>query len=179
MPVSVHPLFGEGGSPPSSAMDLKLWDVGVDLAMQLNDTWHSLLPDTDKGNLVRNRHTAFYAAEYDGAYYAVAIWTDPVAGNRLTEPSIELRRLAICDEAPKNTATRMLGMMRKDLKKKFPHIRKAISYQAKKYHHGTIYKADNWKPVSETVGVEWKTKRRNRAPTQAADSAKVRWERYL
>lgn len=186
MPVEVHSLFPGRGAPPARATDFSLHEIGVDLAMQLNDTWHSVLPDTNKGSLLRNKRKAFYGFEFDGKWYAVGIWTDPVAGNRLAEPSLELRRLAIDDSAPRNTATRMLRLMREDLRKRFPDIRKVISYQAKSYHRGTIYKADNWLAVSETKGRQWsadyadlKNKHRRRKPTQAADSDKVRWERYL
>lgn len=127
----IHPLFDEAGeTPPLSVRDFELGEIHVDKAMELNDRWHSVLPKTDKGNLNRNRHKVFYALIYDGRYYAVGIWTDPVAANRLSFTAIELRRLAICPEAPKNTATRMLKLMRDDLKKKYPHIKRAISYQA-------------------------------------------------
>ena len=177
MTIVVHPLFGGGDHAPSSPLDFTLWDIGVDLAMDLNDEWHSVLPKTHKPNLMGNKHKAFYALEYDGRYYAVAIWTDPIAANRLSFTAIELRRLAICKEAPKNTATRMLKLMREDLKKKFPHIKRAISYQAKDQHHGTIYKADNWTPTAESGYSDWH-KREKRASAQTK-SSKVRWEHYL
>jgi len=177
MTVVVHPLFGGGDAAPTSPLDFSLWDIGVDLAMELNDKWHSVLPDTNKGNLVRNKHKAFYALEYDGNYYAVGIWTDPVAANRLSFTAIELRRLAICKEAPKNTATRMLKLMREDLKRKFPHINRAISYQAKDHHHGTIYKADNWHPAAESAYVPWHKNKGEKVPQ--TKSSKVRWEHYL
>lgn len=177
MTIEVHPLFGSGERTPHSPKEFTLWDIDVDLAMLLNDTWHSVLPDTNKGNLVRNRHKAFYALEFDGRYYAVGIWTDPVAANRLLFTAIELRRLAICKEAPKNTATRMLKLMREDLKKKFPHIKKAISYQAKDHHRGTIYKADNWTATAESKYSAWHIKKGEKVPQTR--STKVRWERYL
>lgn len=176
--IEVHPLFGSGEGPPESVMDFTLWDISVDEAMRLNSEWHSVLPDTVKSNLVRNKRTAFYGLEYDGRYYATAIWTDPVAANRLAFEAIELRRLAIADDAPKNTATRMLSLMRKDLKKKFPEIQRAISYQSVDHHHGTIYKADNWMPANRARFVDWTTTTRKRAKAQI-NSDKIRWERQL
>ena len=178
MSVVVHPLFGGGGEIPLSAKDMVLWDIGVDEAMRLNDIWHSVLPDTNKGNLLRNKHTAFYAVEFDGRYYGVGIWTSPIAANRLSFEAIELRRLAISDDAPKYTATRMLSMMRKSLKKKFPEIQRAISYQAVEHHAGTIYKADNWKPAAETPYVPWAKESRKRIDGQTS-SNKIRWEIFL
>jgi len=177
MTIVVHPLFGSVGGNPHSPKEFTLWDIDVDLAMRLNDEWHSVLPDTNKGNLVRNKHKAFYAFEFNGKYYAVGIWTDPVAANRLTFTAIELRRLAICREAPKNTATRMLKLMREDLKVKFPHISRAISYQAKDHHHGTIYKADNWIAAAESKYTPWHVNKGEKAPQTR--SSKIRWERYL
>lgn len=179
--ILVHPLFGDGGPMAARASELEMYDISVDEAMRLNAEWHSLLPDTERGNLHRNRERAFYALALNNVYYAVAISTSPIAGNRLPPDRIELRRLAIADYAPRNTATRFMGMMRRDLKKKFPHIRKAISYQATKYHLGTIYKADNWEPVTSSGIGGWSrdTPGRKRTPTQAQDSVKVRWERYL
>ena len=177
MSIVVHPLFGDGGETLLSVKDLTLWDIGVDLAMELNDKWHSVLPDTNKGNMLRNKHKAFYAFEFDGRFYAVGMWTDPVAANRLSFTAIELRRLAIADDAPKNTATRMLKLMREDLKKKFPHINKAISYQATEHHRGTIYKADNWIVGATSKHVDWhKKKGVKKAQT---NSPKVRWEHFL
>jgi len=177
MTVVVHPLFGGGDTAPSSPLAFSLWDIGVDLAMQLNDEWHSVLPETYKPNLMGNKHRAFYALEYDGRYYGVGIWTDPIAANRLSFTAIELRRLAICKEAPKNTASRMLKLMREDLKRKFPHINRAISYQSKDHHHGTIYKADNWKATAESKSKTWHKLSNRRQPQ--TESSKVRWEHYL
>lgn len=145
--------------------------------MQLNDEWHSLLPKTDKGNLLRNKYRLFYGFEFESRWYAVAMWTSPIAQNRLSFPAIELRRLAICEEAPKNTATRMLRLMREDIKKRHPELQRAISYQAEEHHHGTIYKADNWKAAAHSNYSDWHPdKDRNKEQTR---SGKVRWERFL
>lgn len=178
MSIEVHPLFGSGDSVPLSPKELTLWDIGVDEAMRLNYEWHSVLPDTVKSNLLRNKRKAFYAFEFDGRYYATAIWTDPVAANRLSFEAIELRRLAISDDAPRNTATRMMALMRRDLKNKFPDLNKVISYQSTDHHHGTIYKADNWTPATNGEYVDWSTtvRKRNKAQTE---SPKIRWERFL
>lgn len=177
MSVEVHPLFGSGGKPPESARDLVLHEIGVDLAMHLNMQWHSVLPKTVKGNLLRNKRKVFYALEFDGRFYAVAIWTCPIARFADGIPTIELRRLAICDSSPRNTATRMLSLMRKDIKKRYPELRRAVSYQALDHHHGTIYKADNWRVTGSSKFADWHSKvDRNPAQTK---SDKVRWEKEL
>jgi hypothetical protein len=89
-------------------------------AMELNRKWHSVLPKTNRGNLTRNKRYVAYTAEYDGLFYAVAIWTDPVAANRLKngDRKLELRRMAISGDAPKNTASRMIGWMRREVKRR-------------------------------------------------------------
>jgi hypothetical protein len=172
------PLFQAecGGEVPTSALQLKLYRISMRKAQELNAFWHSVLPETHLGNLVGNNHNVAYAAECSNIYYAVAIWTDPIAGNRLENGSeiVELRRFAISDDAPRFTASRMLSVMRKLLKKQFPDIKKLISYQALDHHSGTIYKAAGWKPCAQSKATVWHSNE-NRAPLQT-ESNKIRWE---
>ena len=111
--------------------------------MELNRTWHSVLPKTNLGNLTRNRRYVAYTAEFDGLDYAVAIWTSPVAANRLKDGDrrLELRRMAIAKNAPDNTASRMIAWMRRDVKRKWPELVGLVSYQDTSAHRGTIYAA--------------------------------------
>ena len=174
----VHPLFQEEGDGlnPISPLQLEVGEIGVDMAMLLNSEWHSVLPKTQKGNLLRNRRSVFYAAHYSNKYYAVAIWTTPVAANRIENGFhwLELRRLAISDTAPKNTATRLLKVMRILIKKKYPELVGLLSYQAIDHHNGTIYKAAGWENSAKSKSVEWhKGKKRNK---QQTSSDKIRWE---
>jgi len=158
--------------------------MGMRRAQELNREWHSMLPRTDLGNLLCGSTSVAYVAEYDGQYYAVAIWSQPIIRAICDGHTIELRRLAICDTAPKNTASRMLGVMRKLVKQKFPHLTKAVSYRAVDVHKGTIYKAAGWEPVGVITkarpqrfsGVNKNT--RATAPLQT-QSRKERWERKL
>jgi len=181
--VEIHPLFGSDSAPPGGARDLELDEIGVDEAMRLNSLWHSILPDTVKSNILRNKRRVCYCMHYGGKYYACAIWTDPVAANRLSFEALELRRMAIDSDAPRNTATRMLGLMRRDIKKRWPELRKVISYQSVDHHYGTIYKADNWVPAGGAKFTDWATKKQGHAVRKRAapqiKSAKVRWERNL
>jgi len=91
---------------------------------------------------------------------------------------LELRRLAISPEAPRNTATRMLSFMRKHIVAMFPDIALLISYQDTEVHLGTIYKADNWDRVHESPGVAWNTEKRERNVEQSL-APKIRWEYRL
>jgi len=159
--------------------------VSVHRACSLNALWHSRFPRIHWSNVVRNKDYICYVAEYgetleDTVAYAVAIWSSPVAANRLNggEAMLELRRMAISDDAPKNTASRMLSIMRKDIAKRLPHIDRLISYQDTEAHHGTIYKASGWTPKAASDGAAWTTKTRNRNKEQSR-ARKIRWEYEL
>jgi len=88
---------------------------------------------------------------------------------------LELRRMAISEDAPKNTASRMIGIMRRIIKKEFPHITLLLSYQDTDVHEGTIYKASGWYPASKSKGTSWTNNVRQRNKEQSL-SDKVRWE---
>lgn len=178
--VVARPIFFQsvgGGSIPTSTLYLRFSEISIQLARRLNFYWHSRLPKTDLGNLTRNRISIAFAAEYDCLFYAVAIWTDPVAGNRLADGKrkLELRRMAISQTAPKNTASRMLGWMVRDIKKRFPDLVGLVSYQDTEVHTGTIYKASGWRPVDTGGLVLWSVNGRVRNEEQSV-AKKIRWE---
>lgn len=184
-----HPLFQAGGSGsiPTSALSLWVHEIDMATAARLNRAWHSALPvvelPTCKGKAVA------YAASFDGTVFAVAIWSDPVAPSQDDRRTIELRRMAVSADAPKNTASRMLAIMSRLLAIRFGGVR-LISYQAEAIHSGTIYRAAGWTRASVSKHAEWGTrKRRKRAAgfriapsTRRASqivSDKVRWEKHL
>ena len=173
----VHPLFPtEGdGSIPISPLQLEVAELDMRKAQELNQLWHSRLPVTHLGNLVGNHANVAYAGIYENRFYAVAIWTDPVARMLNGKGFLELRRMAIASDAPRNTGSRMLSVMRKMIRRKFPHIKKLISYQDTEVHHGTIYKSSGWVAASRSTvnGKGWNTRRRAAMQTTAD---KIRWE---
>lgn len=155
--------------------------IGAPAACKLNAEWHSRFPIIKWGNVVRNVHYVCYTADFNHVPYAVAIWSTPIAANRLKDGNklLELRRMAICEYAPKNTATWMLAQMKKDIKQRFPDVIRLISYQDSEAHFGTIYKAANWQPVStSTKGMDWKQTGRERNEAQST-AEKIRWEMNL
>jgi hypothetical protein len=190
---AVQPLFqeGEGGSIPTSTLQFRVIEISVDRARSLNAEWHSVLPRTYLANITGNKRVVCYGAEFDGLLYAVAIWTSPIAANRLKngDSMIELRRFAISPEAPKNTASRLLAIMRRRIKAKWPELVKAISYQAVEHHQGTIYKAAGWTPTATSQQSGWHTNsvrfrdgkyyREAERATPQTTSAKIRWEIQL
>lgn len=173
--------FQDGGLKPTSPLQLVIEIIKPKFACDLNAMWHSRFPYIHYTNVTRTGKYAFYGARYIDTYYAVAIWSRPVAANRLTDGwrILELRRLAISKDAPKNTASRMLSWMRKDIKKKFPDMIKLISYQDTEVHTGSIYKASGWVSTSTlSKQIDWNTNGRKRNAPQSTAS-KVRWEIYL
>jgi len=182
--AAASPLFQAegGGAIPTSALQLRFSEIAVDDARALNALWHSVLPQIAKGTIVgAGPFHACYAAEYDGGYYAAAIWSTPPAVNRMKWTSrevLELRRMAIAPQAPKNTASRMLSYMSRSVKAKFPSLICLISYQDTERHTGTIYKAAGWKAISRTPFKTWahptRPNRQRRPSVSTAD--KIRWE---
>ena len=169
-------LFSVERIAPQSPKLLTLREVGVNYAMDKNMEWHSRLPVTSHSNMIRNAHKIFYGAEYMDNCFAVAMCTDPVAGNRMSKDFVwlELRRLAIAPDAPKFTATWMLSKMIKNIKKQFPDITKLVSYQDTEVHTGTIYAAANWKQDAVSKFQEWTQGNRVRNKLQS-QSDKIRW----
>jgi len=165
------PLFhnGCGGSIPTSALQFNFQRINRDTFMPLNELWHSRLPEC------KNAFDGwFYGAKFDSQWWAVAWWSRPVARAYNGKGFAELRRFAIKDGSPQNTASRMLGWMVRDIKKNMPNVVRLISYQDAEVHKGTIYKASGWFVDGErkNIGVGWKT-RPNRKNQSQAD--KIRW----
>lgn len=173
------PLFqtGDGGSTPTSALQLHVFPCNFLLFERLNQQWHSRLPHV--GAYYTNG--LFFAAAHDDIYYAVAGWSAPIALTFNGLPYLELRRLAISSDAPKNTASRLLAIMARLIHQARPGICKLISYQDTAVHTGTIYKAAGWHAtrISKAEEQNWvKTHPRASSKLQTT-SAKVRWERDI
>jgi hypothetical protein len=139
-------------------------------AVELNNMWHSRLP------ILSNWQTCkAIGAFYKNKFYAVALWGHPVARAYNGKGIYELRRMAISQDAPKNTGSRMLRIMRILIKKEMPEINKLISYQDTEVHKGTIYKSAGWVigGMKKNIGTGWNTRKRN---IMQATGDKIRWE---
>jgi hypothetical protein len=92
--------------------------------------------------------------------------------------------MALSPEVPKNTASRMLSVMRRLIERKFPEVEKLISYQDTEVHRGTIYKAAGWIIGATHKGGSWNRpnsknlngKPRTRPDNNQATGPKIRWE---
>jgi hypothetical protein len=170
--------FSDGGLIPTSPLQLNFSTIKPKQACYLNSIWHSRFPYIDYTNVCRTGKYVFYCATYNNSYYAVGIWSRPIAANRMKDGWLlmELRRFAISPNAPKNTASRMLSWMKRDIKKRFPEMIRLISYQDTEVHQGTIYKASGWTLVgAPSKEVSWSNTGRKRNAPQST-SPKVRWE---
>ncbi|CAB4149588.1 hypothetical protein UFOVP557_10 [uncultured Caudovirales phage] len=166
-----------GGAIPTSPLQFTIEVIDVHTACRLNALWHSRLPIIEWSNVVRNKHSICFGARFNGDLYAVAIWSSPVAANRMKNgrEALELRRFAIAPDAPKNTGSRMLSVMRSIIKSRMPDVSWFVSYQDTEVHAGTIYKASGWKLIGESLGVSWSNKNRVRNKEQSM-ATKARWE---
>ena len=175
----VHPLFQEegDGSIPISPLQLVLAPCSYLLFRELNNQWHSRLPDC--GGFYGQG--PFFAAQYMNAYYATAAWSSPISISFNGKHFLELRRFAIHSLAPKNTASRLLSIMVKMIRKSHPEIVKLISYQDTEVHAGTIYKAQGWKAtrISKACEQNWVKTHPRASRRLQTDSVKIRWEMEL
>jgi hypothetical protein len=175
---AAYPLFQAegGGAIPTSALQLRFVKTDAETVIVLNRLWHSRLPVIRRFNLAGG---IFYAAEFDGLFYAAAVWTKPVARMLPQRIWLELRRLAIAPDAPRNTASRMLGWMVRDIKVRVPEVVQVVSYQDTEVHTGGIYRAAGWTPaVTVSEGGDWGRPSRGRAKAQSA-APKQRWDKVI
>lgn len=172
----MHPLFqeGEGGSIPTSPLQMRVERIDYQTAKALNGVWHSRLkrigdpPGTEKA-------MNCYGAIHHGLCYAIAIWSHPVSRSLPQESWLELRRMAISGDAPANTGSWMLGVMARLIRRQRPEVSTLVSYQDMSVHAGTIYKAAGWKPTAFKRYSSWSNKTRTRPECQAK-ADKQRWE---
>ena len=118
-----------------------------------------------------------YALVYQDVVYGVGIWSHPVSNYRDAKRHLELRRLVIPDYAPKNTASRMLALMVRDIRKRFTQYSACISYQDTEVHLGTIYKAAGWISLGSSKSGDWSHRGANRINQSLAP--KVLWVKSL
>ena len=173
-------------APPSSGVSiptppLQFRRIANKDGALLNARWHSVLPNIPVFH-IQIAFGAFLGEECCG----VSLWGRPVARTICDRGWLELRRMALSIEAPKNTASKMIGWMVRELRKLRPDIVKCISYQDTQHHKGTIYKASGWKAVDmKSSPVNWggnaqtKTPPSRKRATKILKAPKVRWEKDL
>jgi len=181
------PLFqmDGGGSTPTSPLQFEIVEVDIRRAQKLNQEWHSRLPIYQTGSCLNA--TICFAAIFENQFFAVAIWSNPVARLLPQKEWLELRRMAIAPTAPKNTASRMISIMTRIIKRRLPGVSMLISYQDTEVHMGTIYRASGWVIGKEHPGGTWFRPNshnksgtpRNRPDLNKATAPKIRWHKDL
>jgi len=176
---AAYPLFqaGSGGAIPTSALDLRVVKVVFADALAMNRLWHSRLPRMGTG-FIKRQPFLCYAAEFDGIYYAAAIWSNPVARKLPQQEWLELRRLAIAPDAPRNTASRLMSVMARLIRKERPEVTTLVSYHDTEVHTGSIYRAAGWVATVRSGGGGWSCPSRPHPKVQS-DAPKQRWEKSL
>ena len=183
----MHPLFqaGQGGSIPTSALSLFVDVISFERARRLNRLWHSRLPRLGTGCIDRQPFLC-YASVFEGLIYAVAIWSNPVARNLPQQEWMELRRLAIAPDAPRNTASRMLAVMARLIRRCRPTVKVLVSYQDTEAHTGAIYRASGWTATTLSGKGDWNrplSRNQNGSPRTRpkaqSEAPKQRWEKRL
>ena len=138
---------------------------------RLNAMWHSVLPESPAG---MRAGFIFYA---EATPVACAMWGRPSARMEDQETTLELTRLAHSPGVPRNFGSWALGQMRGWIRENMPEIVRIISYQDAEIHHGTIYRADNWREVYDKyTGHTW-ANRPGRLGNER--NHKIKWERCL
>ena len=92
---------------------------------------------------------------------------------------LELTRMYFVDEAPKNTESHALGLMRKWVRTWMPSVKALLAYSDPSVgHRGTVYLADGWAAFGRTRNGSqgWKNRPGRRA-TAGPPSRKIRWVR--
>lgn len=165
-----------GGSIPTSPLQLTIGQIDKKLFKALNTCWHSRLPEC--GNVFGGMA---FGAEYDGLLYAVAYWSNPVSYHVDDGKTLELRRMAVADDAPKNTPSRFLRVMVLMIQRKRPDIEKLVSYQDPTYHAGTIYKAAGWvnEGTRKNNGFDKSKRPWRQRKADVIPGDKVRWAKIM
>ena len=171
------PLYREegDGAIPISPLQFTMLEMNSKTALALNERWHSRLPQ-----ILNWQGCIFLGLQYANEWWGVAIIGRPVARLFNDRPYLELRRMALRPNVPKNTGSRFLRLLTVFVKKKRPDIKTLISYQDSAVHKGTIYKSAGWKSVGFRKGgkLAWDSPTRKRNLCQA-DGDKIRWELAL
>ena len=172
----LFPVEGQG-SIPMSPLQFNVTETSWEMFKKLNKLWHSRLPDVGAYYI----DGVFFCGVYKNVYFCVAGWSAPIARMLNNKGYYELRRFAISEDAPKNTASRILKIMGNIIKKTKPNIYRLISYQDTDVHFGTIYKANGWIKTSKSKPNDkgWVDRHPRRSSKSQTISAKIRWEKQI
>lgn len=109
----------------------------------------------------------------------VMIFGRPVARLEDQDTTLELTRMALIPNTPKNSCSKALSLAEKWIKQNHPEFTRLIAYSdTEQEHKGTIYKAANWKETGKTQGHSWSCPSRRRDRGQIGGD-KLKFERVF
>lgn len=147
------------------------WSLTNDgvLVKTLVNQWHSTLPAPVGWRI------AFLLM--DGlAIVGVSTWGRPVARLEESEYTLEHTRMALSNEAPRNSGSWFLAQNRKWIRENMPEIGRLIAYINLDHHTGIVYRADNWRTVYQKRNSDSWTNRPGRIGSEANYRAKFERE---
>ena len=102
----------------------------------------------------------------------------PTARNEEQVSTLELTRPVLTDVCGRNSESRVLGIMARLGRRRFPEVRRLIAYSDPAHGHvGTIYAAAGWRRVGVTQAGSWARSRPGRRAGRPSCKLKgeLRW----
>jgi len=142
----------EGGAIPTSPLQLELRQVNKKTAALAYKKWHYF---GEKGFLASYNFGVFFKGNFLGAIsYGIpnARNIKGLYSSDTQNDFMELTRLALSEDCPKNSESRVISISLKLLKKIKPELKGIITYaDTAQNHTGIIYKASNFKYLGLTA----------------------------
>lgn len=158
------------GAPPNARV-LDVRPVPYQTARAFVEKFHYLgyAPPGAKANL-----GVFYGDRLVG----VMMFGHPAARLEDQQHTLELFRMVLMDDCPRNSESRTLSLACKWIRRYMPEIRRLIAYaDPAKGHKGTVYLAAGWRFVGMTRGDKWN--RPGRPRRDASPGPKRKFEKIL
>jgi len=162
---------GAPPGPPPSARDLEVRPVPFRAARAFAERFHYL------GYAPPGARVCLGVWHGD-RLVGVLMFGRPAARLEDQERTLELTRMVLLDECPRNSESRALALAARWIRRYMPEIRRLITYaDPAKGHHGTVYLAAGWRLVGRTSGGRWS--RSGRPRRDAAPGPKLKFEKVL
>jgi len=135
--------------PPPSARSLEVRPVPYRIARAFVERYHYLAYAPPGARICMG-------AWYGDRLVGVMLFGRPVARLEDQKHTLELTRMVLLDECPRNSESRALGLATRWIRGHMPEVRRLIAYaDPNRGHRGTVYLAAGWKIVGKTKGGKW------------------------
>ncbi|WP_051275799.1 XF1762 family protein [Desulfovirgula thermocuniculi] len=154
--------------PPPSAKHLEMRPVPYRIAQAFVERHHYL-------GYAPPGARACLGVWYGDRLVGVLVFGRPSARLEDQRHTLELTRMVLLDECPRNSESRALALAVKWVRRNMPGIRRLIAYaDPGRGHQGTVYRAAGWRLVGRTAGGRWT--RTGRSRRDAAAGPKLKFE---